>query len=393
MVYYICSVGQALSSGGKAMRKKTLALLLMGLLLVSQSESLYAVVIDAGTGTENTAPPASFPYWDNIAQRGIGTGIYMGNRWVLTASHVGAGSITLGGVSYDAVSGSTIRLVNNDATPVDLILYRINGDPGLQSIPLPTVAPATKDHLMMIGAGYNRQAPVQYWDEAWAASDQASSTYTGYYWDTSGRTLRYGTNTLSRSQTTGGNYGKTATFSAYFSAGRCMAAAGDSGGPVFIQTGANYDSYSLAGVMLAISTIAFQPENTSVIGDYTFMADLYAYRSQLKPLDGDANLDGLVDQADYKIWYDNYGTGSSWRHGDWNSDGIVDQADYKIWYDNYGAHSPFVGAGGTGDSSILVPEPLTALLLICAGPVLLRRRLALGRPGVTCSKASARRGR
>ena len=42
---------------------------------------------------------------------------------------------------------------------------------------------------------------------------------------------------------------------------------------------------------------------------------------------GDANLDGIVDQADYTAWYNSYGAAGGWVGGDFTSDGLVDQAD------------------------------------------------------------------
>lgn len=52
---------------------------------------------------------------------------------------------------------------------------------------------------------------------------------------------------------------------------------------------------------------------------------------------GDANLDDLVDEADYSIWFDNYlqsVSGSS--NGDFNDNSLVDGIDYVIWLNNYG---------------------------------------------------------
>jgi hypothetical protein len=52
---------------------------------------------------------------------------------------------------------------------------------------------------------------------------------------------------------------------------------------------------------------------------------------------GDANRDGLVNEADYTVWFSHYNQdfqGPSF--GDFNNDNIVDGADYVIWLNNYG---------------------------------------------------------
>jgi hypothetical protein len=56
---------------------------------------------------------------------------------------------------------------------------------------------------------------------------------------------------------------------------------------------------------------------------------------------GDANLDGSVDGADYTVWADSYGSVGDLGadRGDFNCDNLVDGADYTIWADNYGAGS------------------------------------------------------
>ena len=69
-------------------------------------------------------------------------------------------------------------------------------------------------------------------------------------------------------------------------------------------------------------------------------------------LSGDANLDDIVDQADYTVWYNHYGAAGGWTEGDFTGDDLVDQADYTVWYNNYGSTS-----GGS------VPEPTTLSLL------------------------------
>ncbi len=78
---------------------------------------------------------------------------------------------------------------------------------------------------------------------------------------------------------------------------------------------------------------------------------------------GDANLDGMVTDADYTIWADTYGSTEDLR-ADWNDDNEVTDADYTIWADNY----------GEGTEGVAVPEPVTLTLLGLGMLGLLRKR-------------------
>jgi len=84
-----------------------------------------------------------------------------------------------------------------------------------------------------------------------------------------------------------------------------------------------------------------------------------SYRTALLP--GDANLDGIVDQADYTRWYNGYGSNGGWSNGDFNGDGLVDQADYTLWYNNYGATGAAAPAEQTSsDASASATAPTVA---------------------------------
>lgn len=72
-------------------------------------------------------------------------------------------------------------------------------------------------------------------------------------------------------------------------------------------------------------------------------------------LDGDFNLDGKVDAADYTVYRDNVS-------------GLFTAADYTVWADNYGAQL------AASSSSSAVPEPASLGLLAGAFTLMLRRR-------------------
>jgi len=102
-------------------------------------------------------------------------------------------------------------------------------------------------------------------------------------------------------------------------------------------------------------------------------------------IDGDYNLDGAVNMADFNEWklrYGDSGTLGSLR-ADGNLNGVVDAADYTIWRNNAGLSLPGLGFGSAESEALsnflasgdVVPEPAGAVLLLtAAGSFALRRR-------------------
>ena len=91
----------------------------------------------------------------------------------------------------------------------------------------------------------------------------------------------------------------------------------------------------------------------------TVVGDLLMTWKQISP--GDINMDGLVDQADFSILAQNWGTtgqsgGSLWNIGDLNCDGAVDSTDLAILQDN--------GVDTSSWTPIFIPEPSAGILLM-----------------------------
>ncbi|QDU90954.1 hypothetical protein Pla175_43680 [Pirellulimonas nuda] len=75
-------------------------------------------------------------------------------------------------------------------------------------------------------------------------------------------------------------------------------------------------------------------------------------------LDGDFNVDGAVNAADYTVWRDTLGSGLILA-ADANDNGVVDIEDYSVWASNYGMPT---GVDYVQLDSIATPEPTTAWL-------------------------------
>lgn len=176
-------------------------------LLLMLSPAAQAVVISTASGDGNTNAPVDDPGWANIGILGGGTGIYLGSSWVLTASHVGAGSITLGGISYGALAGSTVQLTNNapgKSLLTDLIMFRIAAEPaGIGALTLMSSPPTLSDPVVMIGSGRNRgdftQWTVNQSTTPWTWTEVSSGGNAAGYQTLTTRAMRWGTNTASSS--------------------------------------------------------------------------------------------------------------------------------------------------------------------------------------------------
>jgi hypothetical protein len=109
------------------------ALVLCGLL----AQPAIAVVIAGAYESPQLVVPGDDPGWNNVGRVAGASGVYLGNRWVITANHVSGGALILDGRSYLPVPGTDIRLDNPGAFASlgdpDLRMFRIAEDPQLAS--------------------------------------------------------------------------------------------------------------------------------------------------------------------------------------------------------------------------------------------------------------------
>lgn len=254
-----------------------------------------AVVIDTLTGTGNTTAPADDPGWANVGKLGVGTGVYLGNDWVLTASHVGEGSIVLNGGTYAMLAGSGTQLTNGGAAGktalTDLYLFKLATTPaGLAGVPIAAAASGSGAAVTMIGSGRDRGAFTQWSVDTntnpWIWTEVQSGGNAAGYKTLSTRTMRWGTNTVSGTGLwLNGGFGDAKmlstsfTYDQYYS-NEAQAAYGDSGGGVFHKNGSNWE---LAGLILTVGGFSGQPDPgaNAVFGNETYAADLSYYRPQI----------------------------------------------------------------------------------------------------------------
>jgi hypothetical protein len=271
--------------------------------------ALALVVVPPGTN-DNTSPPDMSIPWNNVGNNGI----YLGNRWVVTAYHIGPATVTFSTGTFFHETGSEVRLQKN-GNEADLLLYRVTADPGLPSLTIGSSTPDIDAEVTLIGDGRTvmpgdqviywnvtenpgTPPPTYFWTPV-AESDPHNAS--GYHSDVQ-RKL-WGTNLVEDDELVDGpemdddhtvlvddGSGLTYSFLTEFdkegetdglvTVHEAQAQENDSGSGVFIKEGGNW---VLAGVTYGIGAFEDQPSAASnaVFGNVTFIGDLSQYRDQI----------------------------------------------------------------------------------------------------------------
>jgi hypothetical protein len=147
----------------------------------------------------------------------------------------------------------------------------------------------------------------------------------------------------------------------------------NAGGPHWQGSGVN-SSVAAANVGMAVGyaeasdVLKISGGQTALFGDARVDASSVLVRFTRI---GDADLDGVVTFADFQRLEEGLGkSGQGWSGGDFNYDGLVDDADYKVFYVNYS-----LGLSADGSVVGVLPEPaVVGMILPVAAMALARRR-------------------
>lgn len=262
-------------------------------------EAANAVVISGEDGRVNTRGPGGGLPWSHVGTRDAYSAVYLGNRWVLTAAHVGAFPVRFAGREYRPLPGSPQRILNRDGSPSDLVAFRVEGPPPLPLMPLAGRSPAPGQRAWLVGQGHDRGRPT-----TWTDSDR--NTHTGFE-GTATRSMRWGTNQIETAASDVSMNGiETRALMTTFSPPgdpsatrfEAQVAVGDSGGALFVfQRG----HFSLAGILILRSQEPGQPHALTLFGNRTFAADIAHYREQLIALTRPDCSDELDNDDDGEI--------------------------------------------------------------------------------------------
>ena len=153
-------------------------------LLFSPFNQARAIVFSSQGNDANLSSPAGLNLpWDNVVQMQsrtgpIGTGVYLGNRYVLTAGHVGPlTSVKVGFVDYLLDSSPAVAIGT-----ADMKLVRLASDPGLGGVRLNSNPSADGGAAHLVGYGVGR------------APSSLLGTSPVTWGDSSTATKRWGTN-------------------------------------------------------------------------------------------------------------------------------------------------------------------------------------------------------
>lgn len=262
-----------------------------GCLLLSAQAAQAIINADNTNSTipDNTSAPSLPPAsdWNNVGQINGGSGIYLGNSWVLTADHVGAGNINFDGTTYNWNGQPEIRLNNPDTTAADLIMFKLTAQPtGLSSLMVANTSPTTATQFYNVGYGVARNTAEEYYNynpitQTFTQTNTPSSASYGGFGYGSTYTKSWGQNTVAGTTTYNLGYGEVNAFYSTFTNTHGQTNTpdqiinGDSGGGVFNSLG------QLIGVNDAIGTFKNQPASTVLFGNQSDIIDIAPFYSQI----------------------------------------------------------------------------------------------------------------
>jgi len=265
-----------------------------------------AVLIAGPDGSTNTTPPNPDPGFFHVGKIGTLSGTYLRNGWVLTANHVGLGSIILEGITYEPVPGSDVRFTNGGGPDPDLIAFKLRKDPPMPDLFIGPNPVSLGDELIMVGNGDFRGAAT-----TWTSpSGPPFKSFDGWF-HASPHHLRWGTNEIDgihQSVSIGGDSTTESFFTTFDDLNgpetndpEAQAVVGDSGGAALYWNGA---AGELVGIIYARGSLnpdqSTQPFDRALYENISVMVDLEFYRSQI---------DALIDQPDCDDGLDDDGDG------------------------------------------------------------------------------------
>lgn len=157
-----------------------------GLFLCLGAEARAVIFYSSGNDHNTSSPGGGLP-WDNVVEirsnTGIaGSGVYLGNRYVLTAAHVGPTEVVrINATDFTLEPAAPIQIGT-----ADMKLLRLAADPGLGFIQLNTSAALNSGSAFLVGYGVGRSSgsitgssPVLWGDDTTAIKRWGTNSIDG----------------------------------------------------------------------------------------------------------------------------------------------------------------------------------------------------------------------
>ena len=302
---------------------------LVVLMLCLFAGARLGAVVSIGDASTQQARPADDPGWDSVVTPSTASGVYLGNRWVLTAGHVGFPANIVGSTGAIASQpGSWVQLRSPDGSAeTDLALFRLAADPGLPVARTISRPLTLGTDIVLIGFGLQRGAAASY-DANWVLGGTPVK-YTGFQAAGWGRS--WGRNRISGVLDTDYGCGPCRVYAAAFNkpgtgdstTAEAMIAACDSGGAIFAREDGQW---RLAGTLVAYPDLPGQPYFTAIWGNDSWAMELSTYKTQI---------DAVLALSDgYSIWqYRNFRGAATSASADPDADGFSNLEEYAYGLD------------------------------------------------------------
>ncbi|MDP0498278.1 MAG: hypothetical protein Q7Q73_18960 [Verrucomicrobiota bacterium JB024] len=288
----------------------SIRVLVSSLCLVLAPGLSHALVNAGNPGGNLTAPTGQDgqpedPGFANVLMIRGGTGVYLGNGWVLTARHVNPKWLMLDGqqvLAADAIDKSY------SFKTAELKLFRLKEERDLPVVRIASAPPAPGQEIVMIGGGRASQDHFSFWQVnqtttpwTWTQMpDQQGANAAGILVVEKQNAISWGTNRIS-AQMHNGHLGELliTDFSdkpGERTAFEAQAVSYDSGGPIFTRTASGWE---LVGIMVTVAQLypgqpgIVQPEGggpqfigSGLFGNLTLAVNLVPYREEILKVTG-----------------------------------------------------------------------------------------------------------
>ena len=345
------------------------------------SAPALAVVVATEDPSLNEIAPENDPGWVNVGERANATAVYLGNRWVLTAAHVGVGSVSFPvlDATFEADTSTRVQIQNPPGSgrrpTADIVLFQLKDDPQLAPLEIARQPPPVGTEIMVIGNGLNYDLKQLHWDVeqrgviwTWSRTSPPGE-FSGYRTNTVPAVMRWGTNLVEDEESFFREFDEdihtnlrlgtfeTATFLTEFDLNdstqsdddvrtldglsatefESQAVLNDSGGPSFYLVDGRWQ---LAGLVLSVDDHRSQPDVTrnAIFGNLTYYGDLSTYRDQIQEhfLYGDFDGDQQITTADIDALTRAMNQPEYAPHFDLNRDGDLSLLDHSLWIEEIG---------------------------------------------------------